>query len=176
MRFRQHVESLQRAYDRNADAIDTHALRAITRRRTVLVNDLWGVSAGLVAARAVQRSESLPAVWVTSKKNAALRLAQAQVVLPGRNVEQAQGKVPYPLNGADVVVVQHDLLAVWQDMLAALRPDALMLFDCNIARRGTQRFGVLHRLISALPDDALVLINSDAAVNHDAVFDLLHRT
>ena len=116
---------------------------ALRTRRTFIGDDM-GTGKTVQALAALKVEDAFPAVVVAPN---AVKLTWTEHVqgplpyaptgwLPGKRAVALYGQKPDPeqLRGADVVVVNWDMLSYWLELLVALRPKALILDECHMAK------------------------------------------
>lgn len=142
--------------------------------RSFIADDM-GTGKTVQALAAVQAKQAFPAVVVCP---ASVKLSWRDHVngsvpgapdgwLPGRTVKVLKGRKPNGerAEGADVYVINWDILSGWVDELKAIAPRALILDESHYAKSGkAARTKAAKALAKAIPADGLVLNLTGTAV------------
>jgi SWI/SNF-related matrix-associated actin-dependent regulator 1 of chromatin subfamily A len=144
---------------------------ALERRRTFLADE-QGLGKTIEALATVQAADAYPAIVVCP---ASLKLNWARELalwLPGRSVEVLRGSAPRARDtpGADVTVVNYDVVAARCEELRALAPRALVLDESHHCKNPrAQRTQAVTRLAEAVAPEGLVLaLTGTPVVNRPA--------
>jgi superfamily II DNA or RNA helicase len=128
------------------------------RRRRAFIADEQGLGKTMQALAAIQHDKAFPAVVVCP---ASLKLnweREAGKWLPGRKTVVVSGRKPVDMSGADLIVVNYDVVGAHRARLAALKPQALVLDESHYCKNPVaQRTKAVLELTGALPTDALLL-------------------
>jgi superfamily II DNA or RNA helicase len=128
------------------------------KRRRVFIADEQGLGKTVQALAAIEHDQAFPAVVVCP---ASLKLNWERETgkwLPQRETLVVSGRKPVDMSGADVIVVNYDVVGAHSSRLAALRPQALVLDESHYCKNPVaQRTKAVIELAGTLPLDALLL-------------------
>jgi len=137
----------------------------VLAKRRALIGDQVGLGKTVQALAAIELAGTYPALVVCP---ASLKLnwrAEVATWLPQRSAVVVSDTTPEPIEAADVVIVNYDLLAGRRDDLAAVRAKALVVDECQAVKSSeAKRTKALRHLADALPPNALRLGLSGTAI------------
>jgi hypothetical protein len=138
----------------------------LTQRRAFLADE-QGLGKTIEALAALQADDAFPAVVVCPASLKLNWLAEIERWLPGRSARalvgtgaggRARAGSPVAGVGADITVVNYDIVAARLDELRALAPRALVLDESHYCKNAAaKRTKAAQRLASVVPRDGLVL-------------------
>lgn len=149
---------------------------ALRTRRTFIADDM-GTGKTVQALAAVLAADAFPVVVVCPQS---MKLAWRDHVrgptpgapdgwLPGRKVRVLSGRKPQPrlLNGADVAVINYDVLEGWLSALKAFRPKTLILDESHYVKSSkAKRTKATKALAKRVPRDGLVMMLTGTAIKN----------
>jgi superfamily II DNA or RNA helicase len=128
------------------------------RRRRVFIADEQGLGKTVQALAAIEHDQAFPAVVVCP---ASLKLnweRETHKWLPNRRTVVVSGRKPVDVRGAEVIVINYDVVGAHGPRLAGLKPRALVLDESHYCKNPVaQRTKAVLELTSALPTDALLM-------------------
>lgn len=137
----------------------------VLAKRKALIGDQVGLGKTVQALAAVELAGSYPALVVCP---ASLKLnwrAEVAKWLPKRSTVVVAGTTPEPIETADIVIVNYDLLASRRDDLVAVRAKSLVMDECQAVKSPkAKRTKALRHIAEALPPNALRLGLSGTAI------------
>lgn len=163
---------------------------ALKTRRTFIADDM-GTGKTVQALAAALATDSFPMIVVCPQT---MKLAWRKHVvgptpgapngwLPGKKVRILSGRKPNArlLAGADVIIINYDVLAPWVGTLKALRPQALVLDESHYVKSSkAQRTKASKALAKIIPATGLVLLltgtaNKNRPIEFTSQLDIMGR-
>jgi hypothetical protein len=136
-------------------------------RRATLIGDEMGLGKTVQALATCQATGAFPALVVCPSVVKLNWEREARRWLPGRSVSVLQGRTPSTLAlGADVVVINYDVVGAWADVLAAAGFRALIADESHyLKNRKAQRTKAVGQLATAPELERVMLLTGTAILN-----------
>jgi SWI/SNF-related matrix-associated actin-dependent regulator 1 of chromatin subfamily A len=130
----------------------------LARRRSFLADE-QGLGKTIEALATLEADDAYPAVVVCPASLKLNWLRELERWLPGRSAQALAGNGSRDeLRGAEITVVNYDIVAARLTELAALAPRALVLDESHYCKNAAaKRTQAVQRLAAAVPEDGLVL-------------------
>lgn len=140
----------------------------LLQRRRAFLADEQGLGKTIEALATLEADSAFPAVVVCPASLKLNWLREIAHWLPSRTAQALTGQgAGDAIAGADVTVLNYDIVAARLEELSALAPRALVLDESHYCKNGrAKRTQAVHRLAAAVPEDGLVLALSGTPVTN----------
>ena len=137
----------------------------LLERRRAFLADEQGLGKTIEALAALQAGGTFPAVVVCPANLKLNWLRETRRWLPGRSVRLLAGRGEGAGAGADVTIVNYEILAARLGELLATAPRAAVIDEAHLCKNpAAKRTQAVHRLAAAVPSEGLVLALSGTPV------------
>ena len=139
-------------------------------RRRVFLADEQGLGKTIQALATLQADSAYPAVVVSPASLKLNWLREIAKWLPGRNTQSLSGRRAAKLAGADIVVVNYEIVGAHLGALSALAPRALILDESHYVKnpRAARTRAVLELSDRLAPDALRLALTGTPVVNRPA--------